>query len=434
MKNRQLIIFSLIGLSILAALTILFVRSLPPQTFTILTGSEQGEYYRVAKKYAEIADQKGLTLEIRPTAGSLESLQLLTKGEASIGFVQGGIATSADGSNLSTLASVFREPVWIFYRKGLEAEGQSFSKLTQLHGMRIAIGADGSGTQPLAQELLSANGISEQNATLLPLSSSQAAEGLLDGSVDFMFVVVGPRSELIQKLIRSPQVALMSLERADAYRNHVPYLASTTLPVGAIDLQANIPAEDKKMVTTVANLVIRNDLHPVLLRLMVLASIETHRSGGIFEARNEFPNLDYPDLPIRQESLAYLTKLRDGDSFLDNYLPFWVAAIVDQYLLLFLPALLVVLPILGRSPLLYRVVIRSRITRWYKDIRRIDQEAKGMEQAELVDNIAYLDQLEAQLNEQLKVGDAFMPDVYNLKMHLDMVQQKLKLRSTEQNK
>ncbi|MBV7330610.1 hypothetical protein KFU94_20675 [Chloroflexi bacterium TSY] len=431
LRTRTRLISLLLALALIGAIIISIISALPPRTFTILTGSDQGEYYRTAQKYAEIAAAKGFTLNIRTTAGSLETLQILTAGEAHIGFVQGGLANDADSTRLSTVASIFREPIWIFYRKSLADEKGPLRDLTQLQNLRIAIGAHGSGTQPLALELLASNGVHAENATLLPLSSSAGADGLLDGSVDLMFMVVGPRSVLVQKLMRSPDIELMSLDRADAYRSHFAYLSSITLPAGAIDLQADIPATNKKMITTVANLVMRNDFHPDLLRLIVVASLETHRHGGFFEIRDEFPNLNYPDLPIKQEVRTYITRLRNGESTLDDYLPFWAAAMVDRYLLFVLPAVLVILPILGRSPLLYNLFMRRRVTRWYRDVRQIDRTVKTMALADVIEKTEFLDNLEDQINKELNVSEAFMPDVYNLKMHLNMVQERLRHRETD---
>ena len=108
---------------------------------------------------------KGITLEIRTSAGSYENLERLEKGEAEIAFVQGGIAPATardngqsdqsdqnDQSPLRSLGSVAYGPVWVFYRGE-----QRVDKLHQLDGQRVAVGEEGSGIRGLALKLLEAN-------------------------------------------------------------------------------------------------------------------------------------------------------------------------------------------------------------------------------------------------------------------------------------
>ena len=56
-------------------------------------------------------------MQTRETAGAVETLDLVEQGAAPAGFVQGGVAAQGSATKLSTLASVFREPLWILYRK-----------------------------------------------------------------------------------------------------------------------------------------------------------------------------------------------------------------------------------------------------------------------------------------------------------------------------
>ena len=126
-----------------------FVEPAPPSRMTISTGSESGAYYAYARRYAALLAAKGITLEIRTSAGSYENLERLEKGEAEIAFVQGGIAPPTAGDNgqidqshesglLRSLGSVAYEPAWVFYRGE-----QPVDKLHQLNGQRIAVGEEG---------------------------------------------------------------------------------------------------------------------------------------------------------------------------------------------------------------------------------------------------------------------------------------------------
>jgi TRAP transporter TAXI family solute receptor len=409
---------------VLALLILTVVDSLPPRRFTILTGREEGAYYPMALAYQAIAAEKGFDVQIRTTSGSVETLELLEQGNAQIGFVQGGIALDADPIQLSTLASLFYEPVWVFYFP--ERFDGPLRHLTQLEGKRLAIGEEGSGANRLARKMLSANGIDESRITLIEQAPAVTAAGQRANEVDAVFLVSAPSAPVMQTLLADRRLQLMNFERAAAYPAQLPYLSTVVLPQGAIDLRGNYPAEETNLVATAANLVIRNDLHPDLVRLMTIAIVEVHESGGLFESRFEFPNFDHADLPIGREQRAYLERIRGGESALDNYLPFWAAALIDRYLLFVLPIAILLLPIISRSPILLTLYNRRKVTRWYKIVHSIDRWATHMSLAEIEQALTDLDAIEEQLQEKVSVSETFMANYYDLRGHIALVQARLR--------
>jgi TRAP-type uncharacterized transport system substrate-binding protein len=423
-----------IVLSVVAGLLLLAIyivlSSLPPRRFTILTGREGGGYHQAALEYQRIAAERGFDLQIRTTSGSVEALSLLEAGEAGIGFVQGGIAVDADPMVLSTMTSVFYEPIWIFYDKELE-DGEPLVHLHQLEGLRIAVGEANSGARKLIGLLFAENNVTAENTTFLELPSEEAVAGLRDGSLDAALFVVAPSSENIQTALRLPNVALMNVDRADAYRSKFPYLASVVLPEGAVDTRAGIPPEDTHLIASVANLIVRNDFHPDLLRLMTIAAVETHEDGGLFEERFEFPNFQHADLPISREELAYLERIKSGESTLDNHLPFWAAALIDRYLLFILPIAILLLPLLSRSPVLISIYNRNKITRWYSLVRDMDRNIPNMDIPTIEKALATLDDIERQLQERVSVPASFMSQYYDLRSHIDLVQDRLQKRHAQ---
>ncbi|MBK8048466.1 MAG: TAXI family TRAP transporter solute-binding subunit [Anaerolineales bacterium] len=403
------------------------VLSMPPPRFKILTGREGGGYYQAALQYQKIAAERGFHLEIVPTAGSLDVLKRLEAGEASVGFVQGGTALNADPTILNTMAGVFYEPVWIFYRRDSFPEGPIHA-IQDLKGKTIEIGEQGSGTNMLARMLLADNRIDGENATLVEAPTADALAALKSGQADAAFVVVAPNSQTIKELIIDPRIELMDLPLAPAYIAKHPFLTSVTLPAGAIDVVNLTPDEDKQLLATVANLVVRTDIHPDLLRLLTVAAVATHERGGIFEKRFEFPSVQLTDLPINKEATAYLERIKSGNSLLDNYLPFWAAAILDRYLLFVLPILLIVLPLLSRSPLVYQWYMRNKINLWYKRVHNTEMRVDTMTLGEVEQEIVQLDELDDVIARELTVSSAYMPAVYDLRTHITYVAGQLEKR------
>lgn len=438
-RTNRLIIWGSVALgALLLAAAIAYVFwMMPPREFSILVGREGGAYYEAAQAYKEVAAEKGFTLNIIPTAGSVETLERLQQGEAGIGFVQGGaVAASngeADAAELRTMASVFYEPLWIFYRsevaEGIEdAEDGRLTRLNQLAGLRVNLGEAGSGTEVLARLLLEETGVSNEDATFSNLPSGEAAEALANGEIDVAFFVLSPTAGLIRELMAQPETRLMDLTIADGYALRHDYLSVLELPAGTINPATIEPDVDIDLLSTVANLVIHEEFHQDLMRLMTIAIVRVHRDGGIFEEPGEFPNTDYAELPVDPREQAYIDSLKDGESWLDNYLPFWAAALVDRYLLFVLPIFLLLVPIISRAPLVLQMITRLRINRWYKRVREIELEVDQMDVAGIDDARRQLEGLDNFLARELDVSDNYMPDVYNLREHIGYIMTKLQRR------
>src|SRR5215203_4348967 len=99
----------------------------PPREVVLATGQDQGAYAEFAKRYVQILKENGIEVRLKKTAGAAENIALLRQpdGEVDIAFVQGGAdedrpQASDDGDagddGLSSLGSLFYEPVWLFYR------------------------------------------------------------------------------------------------------------------------------------------------------------------------------------------------------------------------------------------------------------------------------------------------------------------------------
>ena len=85
------------------------------------------------------------------TDGAVDNLRLLLdpKSGVDVAFMQGGLENSPATDGLVMLASLYYEPLWIFYR-----DPATLSQINELAGKRIAVGVPGSGTRALADQLL----------------------------------------------------------------------------------------------------------------------------------------------------------------------------------------------------------------------------------------------------------------------------------------
>jgi TRAP transporter TAXI family solute receptor len=418
-------IFLIVGLGFVVAYQ--FVQPAPPRSIVISTGGESGAYYQFAKRYAAILARSGVTLEVKASAGSLENIERLKNDEAQVGFVQGGVIEpkddpdEVDDSGLLSLGSVFYEPVWVFYRGD-----KRLDRLTQLQGKRIAIGQEGSGIRQLAQRLLDANEI-RGNGKLLPLSGLAAAEELQQGRIDAAFIIAAESAPVVQVLLRSPGVRVMSFAQANAYQRHFPFLTRLTLPQGAADLVRDIPPRDIKVLAPTANLIVRGDLHPALQTLLLQAVSEVHGKSGFFQSAGEFPAYKDQLLPLSPEAARYFLS---GSPFLQRYLPFWLAVLFDRLIVLLVPIIALLIPLLKVAPALYTWRVRSKIFRSYGELKFLEDDIHHrFDPAKVADYRSRLDALDDEAS-QLHVPLGFTDLVYTLREHVNLVRHILDKQET----
>lgn len=419
-------IFLIVGIGFVVAYQ--FVEPAPPKHIVITTGSESGAYYQFANRYAAILAKNGITLEVKTSAGSLENLERLKNDEAQIGFVQGGVVPpkedpdAEDDSGLLSLGSLFYEPVWVFYRGE-----KKLDRLTDLRGKRIAIGQEGSGVRQLAQQLLVANEI-PLGRNLVPVAGLKAAEELQQGRIDAAFIIAAESAPVVQVLLRSPGVRLMSFAQANAYQRRFPFLTRLTLPQGVADLVRDYPPEDIKVLAPTANLIIRDDLHPALQTLLLQALSDVHGKSGFFQDAGEFPSYMDQMLPLSPDAARYF---KSGSPFLQRYLPFWLAVLIDRLIVLLVPIIALLIPLLKIAPAIYTWRVRSKIFRIYGELKFLEEDIKQHSDIERAGEYRLrLDTLEDEAS-QLHVPLGFTDLVYTLREHVNLVRQALhKLEKT----
>jgi TRAP transporter TAXI family solute receptor len=409
-----------------------FVAPEPPRRITITTGSEAGAYYAYARRYAALLAAKGITLEVRTSAGSHQNLERLEKGEADVAFVQGGIAARTSGEDedepgpLRSLGSVAYEPVWVFYRGE-----QRVDKLYQLAGRRVAVGEDGSGIRGLALQLLEANDIKPDSPDLLPLAGLTAAEALQQSEIDAAFIVAAQEAPVVQVMLRSPGLRVVGFSQADAYLRRFPFLSKVVLPRGVVDLVRDVPPRDTVLLATTANVIVRDDLHPALASLLLQAMTEVNGRGGFFQRAGEFPAYKDQGFPLSADAQRYY---QSGPPFLQRYLPFWLAVLVERLFVMILPLVMVLLPLLKFAPAIYSWRVRSKIVRCYGDLKFLENDLRQhYDPPQHQEYVAHLERIENAAS-TLNIPLAFSDLLYTLREHINLVREELHRLATTHDK
>jgi len=396
-----------------------FVEPAPPNHLRMTAGSTEGAYYGFAQRYGEILAQNGITIEVVESQGSVDNLQRLTDPaqEFDLALVQGGVGDPAKSPELRSLGSLYYEPLWVFYRGS-----QAIETLGDLRGKRVASGAQGSGTRAVLARLMRQNELGPELVTMTDLSGMDAAAALIAGDVDVAVFVSSPRAAAVAKLLREPDIVLLSFQRAEAYARLHPFLNRVVLPRGVISFAHDLPATDVELLAPAATLVAHESLHPALVDLLLLAAQQTHGNGSIFERPGQFPSPRFVDYPLSEESQRFF---KFGPPFLQRYLPFWAANLVDRLKVLMLPLLTVLFPLFKVVPPFYSWRVRRRIYKWYGDVREIEMlYLAEPDEAKRASGLAQLKAIEQELIE-LKVPLGVTDALYHLRQHLRFVRDEL---------
>lgn len=393
----------------------------PPRHIVLASGPQSGVYHRFAARYQELLRREGVKVEERMTGGASENLRLLLdpKSGVDVAFMQGGVASTAEVGGVVMLASLYYEPLWIFYR-----DPSTLTKLNQLRGKQLVVGIVGSGTRALVLQLLAANGLTtasglgQDNTRILAQGGEDGLRALQAGFVDATFYVGGAETPAIQQALRDPVIKLMSLDRAEADARRFPFLTKLTLPAGTIDLATNIPDHDVVMVGTKAMLVARESLHPALIDLLVDAAREIHGQQGYFETAGEFPGTSQLDIPVSPDADQHK---HFGPSFLHRYLPFWLATVVERAIILIVPLVVILVPAMNFLPQFMRWRVRSRIYRWYGELASLERDvATRRGTLPIAKWLEDLDRIGESV-EHIRTPASFASEAYTLREHIGLV-------------
>ncbi len=396
----------------------------PPKRVTLATGPAQSAYEAFGKRYAQALSLEGIQVNLLPSEGSSDNLRLLREGKADLGFVQGGSneAQAPDKESLRSLGSLFVEPIWLFYRADAARKlnaGATLSTLSQLKGMRVNVGTAGSGVPSLMDKLLEVNRIEAKTLWLTQMEQTPATVAFLGGELDTLVFASAPESLMVQMLLQTPGIRLMDFPQSEAYSRRFAFLTPVLLPRGVVDLAANLPAQDVRLVASTTTLLTRDSTHPALLQLFSQAAAQLHGGAGWFSRAREFPKTGQNEFELTPEAER---TMRGGVPLLQRYLPFWMANLVERMWLALGIILAMLLPLSRIVPPLYAFRIRSRVFRWYGQLRDIEDRARAdANRAELIEELDALLERASGITVPLSYAD----ELYALRSHIDSVRQRL---------
>jgi TRAP-type uncharacterized transport system substrate-binding protein len=394
----------------------------PPSTVTIGTAFKGASYDYYGKRYRDRFARANVKLELRETAGALENLKLLLDPNSGvqIGFMNGGVSNGSLAPGLLSLGLVYYQPYWIFY-----TSTEPIDHLSQRKGKRIAVGPQGSATRFSAETALGRGGVTSETATFLPFAGDKAVAALNEDKVDVVWFIGAPDATGVQALLRNPRVKLMAFPMAEALSRIYPDLVRLVLPQGVVDLDKIIPPNDVQLIGSTTRVLVRDDLHPQIIALLLKTMTEEHGGPGIFQRVGEFPNANDSEYPVAPIAIDYY---RNGPSFLQKHLPIWLEVHAQRAIAALVTILAIGLPMFNYLPKLYMWLVRENMSRLYRRLRTIE---KGLQSgltipqvADFQNDLEDIDKAASHLHVPMRHSALFM----GIKVHINLVRTRLAVR------
>ena len=410
----------------IVSLALIYFIPAPPSKISIAVTTIKGttfEYY--FQRYRERFARANVKLEPRDSPGSAENLRLLQDAGSGvqIALMYGHISDGEHAPGLLSMGVIYNSPFWIFY-----SSAEPIDRLSQLKGKRIALGRPGLATRQAAERILGTDDVTADTATFMSIAGTDAVEALRDGKLDAYFIIAAPESPAIQTMLRMPNVRLMSFARAEALTRIFPDLVRLTLPQGVFDIAANIPPNDLTLIATTVRILIRDDLHPQIVSLLLQTLIKEHGGPGVFQRAGEFPTQTDPEYPMAASVTDFY---KNGPSFLQRHLPLWLTVYVQRAIAVLLTAIAIGIPLFNLLPKLYRWLVRERIFKLYRRLRVVEKKLQSVlsppQLRALENDVDKIDRDGSILPIPTRHSEVF----FSLKAHIDLIRTRLAARLVE---
>jgi TRAP transporter TAXI family solute receptor len=424
--NPVAIAISFLIVAILLFSTLWFLVPPPPRSIELATGFPTGLYQKFGERLQDRISQQGVSLKLRTTGGTGDNLALLNDPNSGVDFamVQGGVADLSKYPNLVSIAGVFYEPLWVWYRPdSFKNEGASLNLLSQLKGKRISIGNEGSGTLSLASQLLQASGLSFNDVHAEKLRPLDALEKFKKNELDAIFIVSAAEAPILKNFYETPGIRLMSFEQSDAYVRLFPFLSKVTVPRGVVSIAHDLPRKDIQVLAATATLVGKEDVSPALVTLLLGDTYEILKTYSYLQKPGEFPSGVGLDFPLHVDAEIYL---KDGPSFLHRHLPFWTAVWIGRFAKIIIPLIVILIPLFTYIPAAKNFFLRLKLSQVYEELKVIERNALNPELREK--NYRDLESIERRVG-NIKVSMLDAKELFDLKGHVGEVRGRLNLNS-----
>lgn len=389
----------------------------PPRHVVMATGPVGSSNEMLGQRYQKYFAERGITLELLPTEGSVENVARLMdqKDAAMAAFAVAGSAP-LHSKGLVTLGSINYQPLWCFYRA--DHPLPTVERLRVLYGTKMNFGTPKSATHYLTRQIMDLNGFDPNQSRFTAFPDDEAIEALKRQGIESMCLVDTYESPNVQKLLKMEGLQLAEFTRADAYARLVPAIEMVTMPQGGENLRENRPDKPYSMIAVTTEILVDERLHPAIQTLFLLAARDINGRESFFSKEGEFPAfMDSTQHRSKEAEIFY----EKGTPLLMEVLPFWLAEFIRRLVITLLPFFAVAYPVIRSMPNYHKNRVRGKINRMYGALKFFEQSLmSGYDPGQ---KSTYLSQLNGMERDALgmKVPKSVASDYYTLRSSIDFV-------------
>lgn len=277
----------------------------------------------------------------------------------------------------------------------------------------------------MSEKVLSKVDVTPDTATFLDATAMSAAEGLLRGDSDAAILMSDFEAPAVQALLRDATIKLLDVSAADAFTRIFPEFGRLVMPKGLLTIEPPRPASDVKLLAATNRVLIRDDLHPAIVHLLLEAMVETHGGSGVFQRAGEFPQGADAAYPVASSAADFY---QNDPTFMQRTLPLWLTPLVQGAIALLLTIAAIAIPLLTTAPKIFRWLVRERIVKLYQRLRAIDDEVAcdptAERLAEMQSEVAAIERDCASLPLPVRYADMY----FTFTMHTALVRSRLSCR------
>ncbi len=211
------------------------------ERLSFATGGTSGTYYPIGSAIASVISKnlKDVDVTAEATGASVANMKMMRAGDVDMmmgasNSTFGGYAGEPpfEGQAVTTIRGVMSLYPEIF--QFVLLKGSGITKIEDLKGKKVAVGAPGSGTERTAQMILNAHGLTYKDINPQYLNFGEAITSLKDRLVDCAIVGAGIPTSAVMDAATLLDIELLSLseDKIPVLLKDRPYLAVYPIPAG----------------------------------------------------------------------------------------------------------------------------------------------------------------------------------------------------------
>ena len=131
-----------------------------------------------------------------------------------------------------------------------------------------------SATSEAALDLLALYGVTRSNTSISFMPLAEAVQTLKDGRSRRGMFMLAPTTQFILDMARDSDLRLLGFNEAKGITHHISYLTTAGLSRGSYDIAHDIPPTNVELVAARVNVVVRKDISPAILYVLLEAMRE----------------------------------------------------------------------------------------------------------------------------------------------------------------